>query len=129
MLEMLDGLIGAGEFTGAAGDCALVAGCGLIAHYFGAKRARAMFRKVVNFGAARAFVQNDAEHLRNDVAGALNFHTIADAYIEPRDFIGIVQGRVLYDDPANRHGFELGDQRERTGASDLDLDVLEHRDR
>ena len=84
---------------------------------------RALFRNRVRFGAARPLRLYDAENLGNDVAGALDRHRIADADIEPRDLVEIVQRRVLHHDAADRHRLELGDRRQRAGAADLDLDV------
>ena len=102
---------------GAAGDD--------LAHHVGVQRARALFRKLIGLGAARALVEDDAEHLRNDVAGALDGHRVADADIEPLDLLFVVQGRVLHHDAAHRHRLELGDRRQRAGAADLNLDVLD----
>ena len=42
------------------------------AHHVGVQRTRAFVRKFVGLGAARTLVRDDAEHLRNDVAGALD---------------------------------------------------------
>src|SRR5215471_7489132 len=129
MLEMLDDLIRTGELAGASGNGTFFTRRGRFAHHFGVQRAGTDFRKLVRFGAAWTFFLDDAEHLRNDVAGALNFHRIADTHIEPGDFVGVVQRRVLHHDAADRDRLELGDRRERAGAADLDFDVLEHGDR
>ncbi len=125
MLEVLDGLIGAGEFAAAARDGAFLACRRFLAHHVGVQMTRAFLRKFVGLGAARAVFHNDAQHLRNDVAGALDAHRIADADVEPRDLVEIMQRRVLDHDAADRHRFELGHRRERAGAADLDLDVLD----
>ena len=52
-------------------------------------------------------------------------HRVADAHIEPRDLAGIVQRRVLHHDAADCDRLELGDRRQRAGAADLDLDILD----
>ena len=52
-------------------------------------------------------------------------HRVADAHVEPRDLLGVVQRRVLHHDAADRHRLELGDRRQRAGAADLDFDVLD----
>src|ERR1019366_3949733 len=44
------------------------------------------------------------------------------------DVVLVVQGDVLHDDAADADRLELGDRRERAGAADLNLDVLEHGD-
>ena len=87
------------------------------------QRTRALFREFIRLGAARPLVFDDAEHLRNDVAGALDRHRVADANVEPRDLFGIVQRGVLHHDAADGHRFELGDRRQKAGAADLDFDV------
>ena len=123
VLEMLDGLIRAGELAGAMQARALGAAGDDLAHHVGVQRTRALFRKLVRLGAARPLVFDDAEHLRNDIAGALDRHRVADAHIEPRDLLGIVQGGVLHHDAADRHRLELGDRRQEAGAADLDFDI------
>ena len=75
------------------------------------------------------FSEHDTEHLRDHVAGALDRHRVADAHVEPRDLVGIVQRRVLHHHAADRDRLELRDRRERAGAADLDLDVAQHRGR
>ena len=82
-------------------------------------------REFVRLCAARTLVLDDAEHLRNDVAGALDLHGVADAHVEPRDLVGIVQRGVLHHDAADGDRLELGDGGEKAGAADLDLDVLD----
>ena len=52
-------------------------------------------------------------------------HRVAFAHVEPRDLAGIVQRGVLHHDAADGDRLELGDRRERAGAADLDLDVLD----
>ena len=122
------GLVWAGELAGAARDRALFAGRRRLAHHLGMQRTRAFFRKRIFFYTTR-FIRHHAKNLRNDVAGALDAHRIADAHVEPLDLVGIVQGRVLHHDAADGDRFELGDRRQRAGAADLDLDVLDDRGR
>src|SRR5580692_4762349 len=125
MPEVLDRLKGTGELAGATGTRALGAAGDDLAHHVGVQRARAYSRKLIRLGAARALVEDDAEHLRNDVAGALDGHRVADADIEPLDLLFVMQRCVLHHDTADRHRLELGDRRQRTGAADLNLDVLD----
>ena len=84
-------------------------------------------RKDVGLGALRPFLRNDAQHLRDDIAGALDGHGVADAHVFARDLVLVVQRRVLHHHAADRHRFELGDRRERAGAADLDLDRVDDR--
>src|SRR5467141_878018 len=133
---MLDLLVGTGELAGAAGARALLAGRGLLAHHLGMQRARTFRRKVILLFPTR-LVRYYVNNLRNDVAGALEDHGVADPDIaalaqllamtaDAPDVILIVQRDVLHDDPADADRFELADRRERAGASDLDLDIPEH---
>ena len=86
-------------------------------------------RENIGLRAGRPLVQHDREDLRNDVAGALHDDRVADAHVLARDLVLVVQGGVGDDDAADRHGLELGDRRQRAGASDLDLDRLDDRRR
>src|SRR5467141_3390703 len=133
---MLDLLVGTGELAGAAGARALLAGRGLLAHHLGMQRARTFRRKVILLFPTR-LVRYYVNNLRNDVAGALDDHGVADPDIaalaqllamtaDAPDVILIVQRDVLHDDPADADRFELADRRERAGAADLDLDIPEH---
>src|SRR5467141_2851508 len=133
---MLDLLVGTGELAGAAGARALLAGRGLLAHHLGMQRARTFRRKVILLFPTR-LVRYYVNNLRNDVAGALDDHGVADPDIaalaqffamaaDAPDVILVVQRDVLHDDAADADRFELADRRERAGASDLDLDIPEH---
>src|SRR5580692_252103 len=125
MPEVLDRLKGTGELAGATGARALGAAGDDLAHHVGVQRARAYSRKLIRLGAARALVEDDAEHLRDDVAGALDGHGVADADIEPLDLFFVVQGRILHHDAADHDRLELGDRGQRAGAADLNLDILD----
>ncbi len=135
--EMLDLLERAGELAGAAGPRALLAGRGFLAHHLGVQRARALCREMIRLGVLRPLVEHDIDHLRDDVAGALDDDGVADADIaalaqrlavaaDALDVVLVVQRGVLHDDAADADRLELGDRRQRAGAADLDLDVLEH---
>ena len=134
---MLDLLVGTGELAGAAGARALLAGRGLLAHDVGVQRARAFLRKMIGLGVLRPLVDHDIDDLRDDVAGALDHHGVADPDVaalaqllavaaDAADVILIVQRDVLHDDAADADRLELADRRERAGAPDLDLDIPEH---
>ena len=81
--------------------------------------------KMIRLRIARPLVGQHPQHLRDDVARALNLNGVADAHIEAGDLVGIVQGRVLHYDAADGDGRELGDRGERTGAADLNLDRVD----
>jgi hypothetical protein len=81
-------------------------------------------------------VQHHVDHLRDDVAGALDDDRIADADIaalaqllavtaDALYIILVVQGGVLHDHPADADGLKLRHRCQRPGAADLDLDVLQ----
>ena len=75
------------------------------------------------------FSSDHLEDLRNDVAGALDYHRVADARVEPRDLVLVVQAGVGDDDAADGDRLEFGHRRQRAGAADLDLDRLDDRRR
>ena len=108
------------------GARALLAAGDDLADHVGVQRTRAFFGKLIRLAAARRLSCDHAENLRDDVAGTLDRHGIADANVEPLDLFLVVQGGVLHNHAADRHRLELGDRRQRAGAADLDLDVLEH---
>ena len=129
MLQVLGLLERAGELARAAEAHALLARRIDLAHHRRLQRARAGLGKRVLLRALRPLLRHDAEHLRDHVAGALDRHGVADAHVEPRDLVGVVQRRVLHHHAADRDRLELRDRRERAGAPDLDLDVAHHRRR
>ena len=86
---------------------------------------RADLGKLVGLGALGPLVEHDADDLRDDVAGALHDHRVADADVLARDLVLVVQRGVGDDDAADRDRLQLGDRRQRAGAADLDLDVVE----
>ena len=134
--KMLDLLERTGELAGAARARALLAGGGLLAHDSVCSGARAFLREMIGLGVFRPLVDDHVEHLRDDVAGALDDDGVADADVaalaqllavaaDALDVVLVVQRRVLHDDAADGDRLELGDRRQRAGAADLDLDVLE----
>src|SRR5216684_3681204 len=133
---MLNLLVGTGEFAGAAGASALLAGRGLLAHHVGVQRARTFRRKVILLLPTR-LVRYYVNNLRNHVAGALDDDGVADPDIaalaqlfavaaDAPDVILIVQRDVLHDDAADPDRLELADRRERAGAADLNFDISQH---
>ena len=125
MLEPLDPLRRADQAAGAAPDHILLAGDGIDLAHGVAAAGGADGGKAESFRALRPLRFNHAENLRDDVAGALDDHGVADAHVFPRDLILIVQRGVLHHDAADGHRLELGDRRQRAGAADLDLDVAQ----
>ena len=75
----------------------------------------------------RARSCHDLDHLRDHVPRPLHHHRVANAHIEPRDLVGIVQGGVGHDHPAHRDRPELGHRRQRARAPHLDVDGLDKR--
>ena len=57
---------------------ALLARRRLLAHHVGVQRARALLREVKLLRALRPLVEHDVDHLRDDVAGALDHDGVAD---------------------------------------------------
>src|SRR5581483_2719069 len=134
-LQVLDLLERAGEFAGAAGTSAFLAGRRSFAHDVGVQVARAFLRELIGLGRLRALVDDDIHHLRDDVARALDDDRVADTDIAALadllavaantfDVILVVQGRVLHDHPAHSHGLELRRRRERSRAPDSDRDAF-----
>ena len=74
----------------------------------------------------RPLVEQNFHDLRDHIARALDDDGVADANILAFDLVGIVQRRVLHDDPADRDRIESRDRRERAGAPDLDVDRAQH---
>src|SRR5207248_6686632 len=136
-LQVLDLLVGTGELAGAAGARPLFPGRGLLAHHIGVQRARALLRELKRLRILRPLVEDDIDHLRNYVAGALHDDGVADPDVatvaqllavaaDALDVVLVVQRHVLHDDAADTGRLELADRRKRAGAPDLDLDVAEH---
>ena len=129
MPEPLDRLRRADKAAGAAAHRVLLAGARIDLAHGMAAADRADVRKLVGLGALRPLLQHDAEHLRDDIAGALDDHGVADAHVLARDLVLVVQRRVLHDDAADGDRLELGHRRQRAGAADLDVDVVDDRGR
>ena len=73
--------------------------------------------------------QHHAEHLRDDVTGALDRHRVADAHAQPVDLVGVVQRCVRHHHTADGHRLEACDRRKGAGASDMNIDRLDDRRR
>ena len=110
MLQALDRLRRADEAAGAAAHHVDLAGLLVdLAHGVAAADradARGTDRALRPCG---RLSEHDAEDLRDDVAGALHDHRVADAHVLARDLVLVVQRGVGDDDAADRHRLELGD--------------------
>ncbi len=137
MLEVLDRLRLADEAAGAAGHAVELAGLLVLLTHGMAAADRAFIRERIGFGVFGTFFQHHVENLRDDVTGTLHDHSVADAEImafvadrlaivaEPDDVIGIVQRGIGHHHAANGNRCETGDRRQRAGATDLDVDILD----
>src|SRR5262249_50552993 len=122
MLKMLNFLRRTGELASAAGNRALLTSCRRVAHHGGVQRARAAAGKSVRLCRFRALLRYYAQHFRDDVAGALDRHGVADAHAKALDLVGVVQRGVLHHDPPDSHRLQTRNRRERAGATDVDID-------
>src|SRR6516165_1626262 len=125
MLEPLCGLGGTDEPTGAAprglGRARLFVD---LAHRVAAAN-RTLLGKNVWLRSVRPFLEDYADNLRNDIAGALHHDRVPDADVLAGDLVLIVQRRILHHDATNSDRLELGNRRERSRAADLDFDIAE----
>ena len=64
-------------------------------------------------------------HLGNHIAGAAHDHRVADAHVEPRDLVGVVQRGVGDHHARHVHRRQPRHRRERAGAADLYVDRLQ----
>ena len=117
VLQALDPLRRADQSAGAAPDGILLAGirvdlaCGVTAAGW------ADIGKDESLRALRPLFWNPSENLRDDIAGALHDHGIADADILARNLVLVMQRCVLHHDAADGDGIKLGDGGERAGAA------------
>ena len=119
----------AGELARAAPHHGLRARRGRLADHRRLQRARANLRVLVGLGALRPLLRHDGQDLRDHVAGALQDHRVADADVQARDLVGVVQGGVGDDHAAHGHRRQARHRGEGAGAADLDVDGLQHRAR
>ncbi len=117
MLEALDPLRRADQAAGAADvDLALL----------GDRLAPALGAMVgEDIGRALLAAGQILDHLRDDVAGALDLDPVADAQAEPGDLVAVVQGDVGDDHPADADRLQPSDRGQLAGPADLDVDRLE----
>ncbi len=121
VLEALDRLGRADQAAGAAPDR-------LALRLFGVGAALRTGRREPILGAVgRTLLQDHPHDLRDDVAGALDHHGVADADVLAPDLALVVQGGVRDRDAADLDRLQPGDRGEGAGAADLDLNCLQHR--
>src|SRR6476659_5764869 len=118
---MLDFLVRTGELSGAARDYTFFATRGGVAHHWGMQGTRTVSGKFIRLRRFRALLHDDAQHLRDDIPGTLDRHSVVLAHPKPLDLIGVMQRRVLHDHPADSDRLELSHRRERAGAANLDI--------
>ena len=80
-----------------------------------------------NVGLARLVARQVLDHLRDDVAGALDADAVADAQAQPRDLVAVVERDVGDDDAADADRLQPPDRGQLAGAPDLDVDRLQRR--
>ena len=125
MLQALHHLGAADEAAGAAAHHVLLAGARIdLAHRMAAAH-RADLREYVGLRTRRPLLQHDAEHLRDDIAGALDAHGVADPHVLAGDLVLVVQRRIGDDDAADGDRLEPRHRGQRPGAADLDVDAVE----
>ena len=78
-------------------------------------------------GLARFVAGEVLDHLRDDVAGALDADAVADAQAQPLDLVAVVERDVGDHHAADADRLQPPDRRQLAGAADLDVDRLERR--
>src|SRR5207342_2487151 len=73
----------------------------------------------------RAPLLDHAHDLGNHVAGAADDDRVADAHVQPRDLVGVVQRGATDYDASHLHWRHAYPWRHRTRAADVDLDRLD----
>ena len=97
-------------------------------------------REDIRLRALRPLLEDDLDDLRDDVAGPLDDHGVADAdvdavadrlaeAVEALDVVLVVERDVDHRHAAHRYRIEPPDRRQRAGAADLDVDLAQHRRR
>ena len=69
-------------------------------------------------------IEDHADDLRNDVAGTLHPHGIANSNVLAADFVFIVQGGPTHRDAGDAHGVKHRGRGQRAGAAHVEGDVL-----
>ena len=120
--QALDPLGRADEAAGAAPDRIELAGLLIeLAHRMAATD-RTDFGEDEGPGAFRPELRKDAQDLRDDVAGALDHHRVADADVLAGDLVLIVQRGIRHHHASDGDRLEPRHRGQRAGAPDLELD-------
>src|SRR3954470_24748525 len=80
----------------------------------------------IALGTTRPLFHQNAHHLWDHIAGALDDHAVAFAHIEPLNLVFVMERRVLDDDAANVYGLEPRHWRQLAGTANLDVDFFEN---
>ena len=75
----------------------------------------------------RPLAEDGTDDARNDVAGLLDDDPVAGADVLARDVVGVVQRRHRHGRAADEDRLEHGKRRHRSGAADVDRDLLQQR--
>jgi hypothetical protein len=86
---------------------------------------RAFVREIERLAAFRPLLGDDPDHLRDDIAGALDDDRVALADILALDLVLVVQRRAPHHDAADSDRLQLGDRCQRAAPPDLDDDVID----
>ena len=115
MLEPLEKLRRTFQPAATASDSFAVGPGGIIATYWAS-----IGKDECGLATAARFC-NHPDNLWNNIAGTLDHHLVANANIFTPDFILIMQRGVRHDGAANRYGLQPRNWRQRTGASNLNI--------
>ena len=83
---------------------------------------RAPIREDEWFRVGRPLLRDDADDVRDDVAGALDDHGVALAHVEPLDLVDVVEGRAADRRPCDLDRVELGRGRQGPRSAHVDPD-------
>ncbi len=121
IFEILDTLVRTGLIAGAFARHAFLTLAVGFAQDFGLQRARTDDRKFIRSGIGGTFTQFDTNDLRDDIAGALDAHHVADMDILARDLVGIVQGDIGHHHATDIDRLQPRHWRKRSHAADLNI--------
>ena len=88
---------------------------------------RAVRRRLPWSRAPGTFLQHGTHHLGNDITGLLHQHRVTLTHVLAGDVVLVVQRRPGDGGSRNHHRPEDRERRHRTGAADVDRDLLQHR--
>ena len=121
MEHRLHQLRGTAEFAGATPDRGT-----LLAHKLRATH-RATCRHHPRQRLRGPLFQHHLHYFRDHVTGTAHDHGVTVAHVQACDVVGVVQGGTGDGDAAHMHRLHQRPRRDRTGATDVDLDRFHHR--